>query len=263
MPANRTEYARNAGGDGLIFDWRKPRTPQFAKMGMLVVATALFFLPLTLVRLSVGAPPLQESKSASVMFFAPGNTPAGWLEKAHQLGPFPTRFDPVEWGPARDLLGEALATANSGVNDHGLPDFLELPMDVELPMVPLVTKGSRVLPRVAAPLFEPMAKVEVRTVPVFYPLSITRDELPQTSPPFAAEVTSQMASQAWRFLLQVAPDGKVRHAVAMLGQNAPGRAELVDWIQAHRFPKHDEAGDRWIAVAVIFQNQPADGPDDP
>lgn len=263
MAAPRTEFAHAADGDGLIFDWRNPPTSRFAKLGMLVIASVVFIFPLSLVHIKLGKQPVQETQSASVLILTPGNDPMQWLELARANGPFPTRFEPTEWEPSLALVDEVL----DHVRDRSIPGYQpryrDLPSESATPPVPLVVKGARVLPVVAPPEFHPIDATRIRPTPVLYPLSVSTMELPDSSPEFAAEVTAEMASQPWRFLLQISPDGAVLHAVALIGHNTPGRSELADWLQAHRFPAIEETVDRWVAVAVTFQNQAANGIVDP
>ena len=262
MAAHRTEFAGDNRSGGLLFDWKTRRTPGHRILGVLVVAAVVFVLPLMVVRIQVGAPLVQESQRASMMVLLPGNDPMHWLEAVRELGPAPSRFDPSDWPPSRVAMDDVLAGVRARAMPGYEPRFQDLPADPPPPPVPLVVKGSRHLPPVAAPKFERMGAVEVRPQPVLYPLSVEAVDLPDASPAFDVGVTSEMAAQPWRFLLQVAPDGAVLHAVALIGHNTPGRAELTDWLQAHRFPPCDRAVGRWVAVAVTFQNIPSDGSDD-
>jgi len=263
MAANRTEYAHPSNGDGLIFDWRKPRQPHFTRLGMIALAAVIFVLPLSVVRLKMSRPPIQESRSASLMMLTPGHDPMQWLETARSVGPFPTRFDPAEWEPSQALINDAM----DGIRDRSIPPyqprFQGLPSDAPPPNVPLVAKGSRVLPDVTPPEFESIQAIHVKPKPVLYPLTTDASAMPEHHVPFDVEVSPETAYQSWRFLLQVSPDGTVLHAVALLGHNTPGRTDLIDWLQAHRFPAQQELNDRWVAVAVTFQNETTHGTDDP
>lgn len=263
MPTKRTEFAQSAGDDMLIFQWRKPRASSIGKLGILAVAAGVLIVPLSFVNIDLAMQPVQESRSAEVMMLSPGSDPMQWLEVARDLGPFPTRFEPAEWADSKAAVDDVIHHArNLSISRHQ-PQLLEFPKNEALPIVPLVVKGSSVLPRVATPEFTTIDTGRVTTTPVLYPLSIDRDQMPTNRPPFGREVSSEMAYQPLRFLLEVTPDGIVRSAVALNGHNAPGRESLVDWIQSHRFPAMDLPGARWIAVAITFQNQSTDGVVDP
>jgi len=263
MAANRKEYAQLMDADGLIFDWRSPRSSSFGKIGLYVLAAGVLMLPLTVVRIHLDQQPVQESQEAVMMMLTPGNDSMQWLEVARDHGPFPTRFDPAGWDAWQATVDEVLDGLRSGSMPPHVPQFLDYPSEGSPPIVPLVSKGSRVLPRVAPPEFESLESIHVRSLPVLYPLSAGKDELPSASPEFDGEVSPEMAYLPWRFLLQVSPEGVVRNAVALVGHNTPGRPVLVDWLRSHRFPVTDQANDRWVAVAVNFQNQPANGAVDP
>jgi len=263
MAANHTEHAQTSPHEGLIFEWRKPRARRFGKLGMLAFAVGIFIFPLSMIRINLGKPPIQETHAASLMLLTPENDPMYWLGMARDLGPFPTRFDPADWEASRLRVADVLdGVRNRSIPPHQ-PRYLDFPSEASPPSIPLVVKGSRILPVVEPPEFKPMQAVRVRPAPSLYPLSVDAAELPETRPPFRVEVTPEMAAQAWRFLLQISPDGAVLHAVALIGQNAPGRTDLIDWLQAHRFPAKEQPHDRWVAVAVTFQNQPANGAVDP
>jgi hypothetical protein len=230
---------------------------------MVAFAAGIFIFPLSIIRINLGKPPIQETHGASLMILTPENDPMHWIELARDLGPFPTRFDPTDWEPSRMRVADVF----DGIRDRSIPpyqpSYLDFPDEGSPPSVPLVVKGSRILPGISPPDFKPLHTVRMRPTPSLYPLSVDASELPETSPPFRVEVTPEMASQPWRFILQVSPDGSVPHAVALIGQNTPGRVDLADWLQAHRFPATEETRDRWVAIAVTFQNQPDHGTDDP
>lgn len=259
----RTEYAQAPCRDGLIFDWQVRRSPPLAKLGILTVAAAVFLIPLMAVRIRVGSPPVQNAQSAAMMVLTPTNDPMHWIEAARERGPFPTHFNPTEWPQSQALVEDVLDAVRGSMVPPHEPRYQELPEESPPPPVPLIAKGSRVLPTVAPPDFDDLDAVQVRSVPVLYPLSIGAEELPDTHPPFDTAVTPEMAFQPWRFLLQIAPDGAVLHATALIGHNTPGRTDLTRWLESHRFPAHHGPADRWVAVAVTFQNHPADGADDP
>ncbi len=264
MADHRTEYTPTERIDGLIFDWRNPRSSRLAKMAILAATLGIFVFLFSIIRITMGQPPIQEVKSASAMMLFAGNDPMDWAEQARALGPFPTRFDPVDWGLARDLFDQSLGAALERTTPVSSRRFLDFPGESRVPQLPLVSKGSRVLPRVAPPELPVMsAATGVRTTPVLYPLGGAMDALPESTPAFVSEVSPAMASQLWRFLLQVSPEGVVQHAVAMVGHNTPGRVELAEWLESHRFPTATHGRDRWVAVALTFQNQPLDGTDDP
>jgi len=262
MAAIRTEYTQ-PNADGLIFDWRTPRTPRLTKLAMIAFAAVIFVLPLSVVRIQTGKPPIMEAQSASMMMLTPGQDPMQWLEMARALGPFPTRFDPTEWEPSQAIFAEAMGDIRDRSIPPHQPRFQDLPTDGAPPEVPIVAKGSRVLPAIAPPEFKTMQAIRMQPRPMLYPLSVDAGALPDSRIPFDAEVSSETAYQAWRFLLQIAPDGTVLQAVALIGHNTPGRSELTEWLQAHRFPAQEKLSDRWVAVAVTFQNEPTHGTDDP
>ncbi len=263
MPKKRTEFHGEAGTGPLLFDWRDRRTPLTGMLRALAVATVVFVLPWMALRLQVAAPPVDESRRASMMLLAPGNDPLQWSELARERGPAPSRFDPAEWSASREMMDTILARAAARAIPAHETEFEDFPDEPPPAGVSMVMKGSRHLPPVAAPVFKAVEPTEVRSRPVLHPLSGNAERPPERSPEFHGEVTPEMASHPWRFLLQVGADGEVRHAVALTGHNTPGRSELTDWLRAHRFAAYDGDGGRWVAMAVTFHNQPTHGTDGP
>jgi hypothetical protein len=263
MPAKRTEYSPPAGDHGLIFDWQARRTPYLGKLGLLALTAGLFLLLSIVVRVKVGTLPVQDHRSASIIMLTPGSDPMHWIEAARDLGPFPTRFEPADWPQVRSQIADVLQTTDQAALPTLAPQFAQLPDHEAVAPIPLIAKGSRILPSVPPPPDRPMPRVPMRLSPVIFSLTAGDGALPATNPPFDATITPDMASQPWRFLLQIAPDGEVIHATALIGHNVPGRPELSRWLEAHRFPAHRASTDRWVAIAITFQNQPDHGADDP
>ncbi|MFU8892072.1 MAG: hypothetical protein ACNA8L_00445 [Luteolibacter sp.] len=263
MAVNRTEYARPDRQDGLIFDWRRSRSSRFGKLGLIATAMLVFILPLSVVRIDLGKQPIQEANAASVMMLTPGNDPMHWLEAARGLGPFPTRFEPAGWVPSQLAVDDVIDRIRAEAIPPYQPRLMDFPAEDSPSMVPLVAKGARILPAVRPPSFQSMNALRLRTVPVLQSLSSGMGDLPDASPPFEGEVTSEMVAHPWRFLLQISPEGMVRNAVALTGQNVPGRPALKGWLESHRFPSIDQPNDRWMALTVSFQNQTDDGAVDP
>ncbi len=262
-PANRTEFHPQDGRSGLVFDWHMKESRWLGKFGILAIAGLVFSAPLVLIRITLDKLPVQEATSAVAILLTPDGDTMGWLDNARADGPFPTRFEPSEWLVAREMVDQTLNAVRRDRSAVHAPQFLELPSPTGIPHLPLVTKGERILPRISSPKYGPVETSTIRTMPVLYPLSVGMDELPVIRPRFHAEVTTEMDAELWRFLLQVAPNGVVRHAVALAGHNTPGREALAGWLLEHRFPASGEMRDRWIAVAVTFENQLIDGADDP
>ena len=263
MAAKRTEYAPSNRDRGLIFDWRPRRTPHLAKAGMIALTAGIFLMLWTAIRVKVVAPPVQNHRSAAIIMLTPGADPMHWIEAARDFGPFPTRFDPADWPPSRAQLATVLETSGSATLPAIAPQFSQLPEHEAVSPAPLIAKGARILPAVIPPPARAAPAAPMRLAPRLFPLTAGEGTLPGASPPFDSDVTPEMAAQPWRFLLQIAPDGEVLHATALVGHNSPGRPELSRWLEAHRFPAHPGHSGRWIAMAIAFQNQPDHGTDDP
>lgn len=254
-PAQRTEFHPQVTGGGLIFDWSPRSSRWLGKCGMVAIATAVFLTPLVLIHVSLDPLPVQESKSAGMVLISGASDPLGWYDEIRAQGPFPTRFDPTAWEPAQKIVDAVLRSQLHRGASIARPRFLDFPVDDGVLTAPLVAKGERVLPRVPLARYPSVDTNATKTLPVLYSLSSAQEELPLNRPSFQAEVTTEMDSQLWRFLLQVAPNGRVVHTVAMVGHNTPGREVLTEWLERHHFPAIEGARNRWVAIAITFQNQ--------
>lgn len=259
----RTEFHVQHARDGLIYDWARRDSRWLGKCAVVAVASVVFLVPVVMVRVALEPLPVQESASAGVMLIPRSSDPMGWLDRIRAEGPFPTRFDPAASQVSRAMIDAVLSASRDRSRFNASPRLLEFPGDSGVPPAPLVMKGERVLPRVPLPKYPSVASDAVRTQPVLYSLSGDPDGQPLNRPPYETGITTEMDSQAWRFLLKVAPNGKVIHSVAMVGHSAPGRSELARWLLRHRFPPIDGSRNRWIATAVTFRNQLIDEPHDP
>jgi len=99
-------------------------------------------------------------------------------------------------------------------------------------------------------------------MPGLYPLSgVTAAELPEKIPPFPGEITAAMASTPWRFLIRLLPGGGVADCTSLTGSEEPGANDIEAWLRQMTFGPATYQRSPWIAVAVHFTNQPADGTD--
>lgn len=262
MPREEPEFHLPGGETPLFFRWRHLRSPWLAKAGYVALAALVLVLPLSVIRIRVALPPVEKTHHASAMMLTSESDPMGWAARARAGGPFPSRFSPAEWMPAADIEREVLAAVRSRALPQQEPGWREPPAENDPPPPLLVGKGLRHLPPVPPAEIRPVAVEDVRQVPVFH--SLTPGAAPPLAAPpnFGADVTPELASQPWRFLVELTPAGTVSQVVALTGADVDGRSEIATWLRGHRFASADD-GPRWIAVAVTFQNRRIDGIDAP
>lgn len=259
----RTEFHAAADRDGLVFHWRAEKSPWLGKLGILAIAAVVFTMPLLTLRIVVGNLPVQEARSTKAIMLGQSMDPMDLIGRALASGPFPTRFDPARWEPSQAMVDAALKDVLDRNTEPYVPEFLPLPATDAIPQVPILTQGQRVFPKIDPPNYPEIDTEAIRTVPVLYPLSSKIGDLAANPPDFHPPLTHEMNSQLWRFILQIAPNGTVRQAISMLPPNTAGRNDLIDWLHQHRFAATDADHDRWIAVAITFQNQLLNGTHDP
>jgi broad specificity phosphatase PhoE len=73
--------------------------------------------------------------------------------------------------------------------------------------------------------------------------------------------TAAMASTPWRFLIRLLPGGGVADCTSLTGSEEPGANDIEAWLRQMTFGPATYQRSPWIAVAVHFTNQPADGTD--
>lgn len=261
MAAKLKNNERLAAREALIFGWRPGSSPLFPKLAALGIVGGIFTILLANLRVSVVTPGAVTGRHASLMLMPAAAMSGEWLSKAREGGPFPSRFEPDEWESAlsleRDMMAALLRPATSYT-----PALRELPANEPVPAVPLANKGERVFPPGEKIRRDPVISTPIRMMPGLYPLSgVTAAELPEKTPPFPGEITAAMASTPWRFLIRLLPGGGVADCTSLAGSEEPDANEIEAWLRQMKFDPATYKRSPWIAVAVHFTNQPADGTD--
>jgi len=245
----------------LLFGWRPAPSPLIPKLAALGIVGGIFALLLVNLRVRVVTPGVVSGQRASLMLMPTAATSGEWLSKAREGGPFPSRFEPQEWQPALTIERDAMALLRQPPAPY-VPALRELPATEPIPAVPLASKGERVFPPVPKSQRAAIKPSPTKMMPGLYPLSgVTADELPENMPPFPGEVTAAMASAPWRFLIRLLPGGGVADCTSLAGSEEPGTDEITAWLRQMTFDPATYKRSPWIAVAVHFTNQPADGTD--
>ncbi len=249
-----------AGTPELIFRWRGSRTPFFPKLLALALGVAAFGILMTL-RIRVAAPEKVSPRRAAVIYLGDDAQGRALKLRAREGGPFPSRFEPLQWEGLAKMEAEAMDAVRFQPQPY-VPALRDLPAENQLRPLELAAKGELVFPKRAPAPVTASAPAELKLAPALYPLSgITRESLPADPPPFDAAVTAAMSSASWRFLVRLTADGAVAECVSLEKGGEPGAPELEAWLHRIQFKPEPAKPVRWIAVGVGFTNQPADGTD--
>lgn len=238
-----------------IFPWQRPVGGRLRKWGVLLGVTVAFALLAMVVRIRVAPPTPWNARRASVIEL--GDDPQGreLTLRAREEGPFPSRFDPDSWAGAAPLEQAAFAAI------RWTPPYAPKlrPLEDPKPELNLAKPGKAVLPKRSPESVELPPAYKLRLAPEITPLA-GGVELPRELPAFEGEMSEKLAAQSWEFLVRLNASGAVQDCVSLAGgDDAPPALEA--WLRRIAFPADPKKSPRWIALAVDFANQPADGPD--
>jgi hypothetical protein len=243
-----------------VFPWRPRGESYFPKLLALAFVTVVFTLFITSVKIQVTVPTPWAARKAAVILAANDADGRALTLRAREGGPFPSRFEPAEWGALKDLEKSAFADSRWTPPAYE-PALRPLPeKSLELPL--LVDQDGPVLPKRKTPPAEAPPAQNHRLAPVIAPLSgIDRAAIPSQLPAFEGVIDADLTSETWRFLVRLGPAGNVEQCAALTGGDEKPQMLLAEWLRRVVF-KEDAKPARWISVAVSFSNQslsPADG----
>lgn len=241
---------------GLAFAWMLPEASGWAVFMAILIAGALAAFLFTSLRVRVVPPPRVIERKAEVILIPSGAAGREWEIRAQEAGPFPARFEPTSWPGFRQMEDAALA----GLQTSGArrPELHEWPAEAAVIASPVAMKGQRVLPKVdwtpeAPPVRTGNARkgwdLELQRLTV-----LPDDAWPVVLPGFTGELDPTAAANAWRFLIQVGPDGRVQQCLMLNASSDPGGAVLEQWLRGVRFgPSAAKAG--WMGVGILFKRK--------
>ena len=248
----------HAGERPLIFPWRKPPSQVMPTLVAGGLALLGFGMLLGLVHIRVVPPQFEMERQGSLIYLPASGDGLAWATRAQEAGPLLSRYEPTDWN-GYPALNAAVTAATLVATPPRLPQLQELPAGDAVRPPPLAAAGEAVFPK-PPPLAPPAPPVPCKLVPQLYPLSkLGSASLPQSLPPLADPVDPAMAAVDWQFLVHLRPDGSVADCLALNQSPGPGAGRLENWLRGVAFdPKLAVPGD-WIAVAIRFNNQSADG----
>lgn len=251
-----------AGTPQWLFRWSTSKTLLLPKLFALVFVGAAFVILITSVRIRVTALEKSSPRKASVIYLRDDAEGRALTLRAHEGGPFPSRFEPSQWEGMAALEAAALDAVRFQPQPY-VPAVADLPAGNWVPQVELAAKGQSFFPKRTPPSTNPPELAKLKLAPALYPLSGEASAtLPETLPPFEAAVDGAMSSASWRFLVRLNPDGGVAECVSLEKGGEAGAPELEAWLHQIQFKPELGKPFRWIAVGIGFTNQPvADGPD--
>ena len=241
---------------GLAFAWMLPEASGWAMFMAILIAGALATFLFTSLRVRVVPPPRVIERKAEVILIPSGAAGREWEIRAQEAGPFPARFEPANWPGFRQIEEAALA----GLQTPGArrPELHEWPAEPSSIATPVAMKGQRVLPKVEWKSEPPPVRtgdtrkgwdLELQRLTV-----LPDDAWPVVLPEFTGELDPTAAAGAWRFLVEVGPDGRVQQCLMLNASSDPGGTALEQWLRGVRFgPSAAKAG--WIGVGVLFKRK--------
>ncbi|MBK1883193.1 hypothetical protein JIN85_12260 [Luteolibacter pohnpeiensis] len=245
---------------GFIFPWRGLNAPLMPKVLAAVLLFGVFAFAITFVRVDISARPHWLEEKASIIDLRMGKDAELWARRAQEEGPFPSRVDPDSWNVMKQLENQVSDAFRTPSMPY-VPQLRDLPQGEPVSGIPFTAKGERVFPKHQAPEWVQQPDA-ARLVPQLYPLvEVPMDAMPKKLPAFAGEIAPEMTYTPWRFLIRLTPDGVVSDCVSLVGTSEAGAGSLEKWLRQVKFDPGFAEKHEWIALAVTFVNQPADGTD--
>jgi hypothetical protein len=261
MPETASIFQKLSHTPEWFFRWRGLKASSLPMVFAVLIVASCFALFLGGVRLKVVPPRPIIPRKASVIYLKDDALGRALALKAQEGGPFPSRFEPSQWEGMAALEAEVLAVARSAPIPY-VPKLDKLPEEKLAPRIDLATKGEPVFPKRNRPSVALSGSAQLKIAPILYPLSgITPAELPADLPKFNGTIDSAMTAASWRFLVRLNPEGVVAECVSLEKGGEAGARELEAWLRSVHFVVAPGKPFRWIGVAVLFSNQPVDGPD--
>ncbi|MFT4177817.1 MAG: hypothetical protein QM627_14365 [Luteolibacter sp.] len=240
-----------------VFRWRLPNDALFGKFAALLICTVAFAVFLTMVRVRVVPPMQPEGRKATLIYLDGGPEAAAWALRAEEGGPFPSRVEPGEWPGVKAIEDRVMDTLAFRRSFHQV-ELKALPEAPPPGPILLEQRGETVLPKLVKPASAKWPAPSLVTAPVLYPLAnISATELPESLPPFQAEINDALVSSSWRMLVRLRPDGGVAESVTLTGESNPGSVALEKWLRSVRFRPDSSRSSPWIGIGIGFVNLPA------
>ena len=238
-----------------IYPWRDRASFSYGMWLAILITGGFFAFGVTF--LNVRMPVMMEwsAPQASVMYVSENNDVGAWLkQRAQAEGPFPSRFDPVDWKGGADMEHLMMQAVRQKLTSYA-PPLKDLPEEGPSP-VKLAAYGEPELPTHKMVVSEVAGAAMIELIPIISPISgIAGGELPTELPKIPGDVDPALALEAGRFLLRLDASGRVLDCVSMAGGSDQGPSPIQKWLKALIFNVSPEGGVRWVAVGVGFKNQ--------
>jgi hypothetical protein len=262
MPSHSAQAPKRLAPRDWVFPWGERKTPWLPKLVALLVAAGCFSFLLMVVRIQVTGPEPLPMRKGSVIYLTDDAVGRALTLRAHEGGPFPSRFDLSEWGGLSEMEKHAFAGLWVGTRPYQ-PPVADLSEDGGIRPLFLAAKGALFFPERRQVGRELADGGSWFLAPRLYPLAgISQGELPEVLPRFETAVDAEMSSASWRFLIQLDTRGGVTECVSLERGGDAGAAALESWLRQIRFRTGPEGvTSRWISLGVQFINQSADESD--
>lgn len=233
-----------------------------ALAGPAVLVTLAAVVLLGSLRVKIASPQFEMERAGRVLYLAAEGDGAAWAAYAREAGPALCRYEPDSWQGYGLLERELVAATAVPLPPPREPKLRQLPASAPLSGPPLAAIGVPFLPRRPPMVGPPRPAPAWRTVPSLLPLSpLGKAAMPASLPPLAESVSAETAATEWRYVMRLAPDGRVAECLA-LSARAAGAEQIEAWLKSVVFDPQLAAEGGWFALQVRFINQPDDGTDD-
>ncbi|HEX5789799.1 MAG TPA: hypothetical protein VFY13_01545 [Luteolibacter sp.] len=251
MDKTRSTYTRS----DWIFDWKLSAGSTLNSWLAIAVVSGLFVLLTLSLRVSIAEPVPGVVAQADILQLGQGRMGRLLGMEAKAKGPFPSRYDPTGPELAQELSQALAASTQTRVQSH-VAQLTPLP-ETGQEVLRLAARGEPILPQRPLPAASAPAPRQPSLTPHLRALSgLNAQELPAQVPLWDKLPDERLAAKQWRFMVSIDRAGRVLECIAMEGGADPGAESIRKWLSGITFRNQDLTRDqRWIAVAVDFENQ--------
>lgn len=244
--------------DDLIFEWHKRDIHAARQIVPFILVLAAFGFCFSIFEFGFEVPRDISIKSASVTYLLDDDIGRRWQLVAEEDGPFPGRLD----------IDDQSGLLNSGTILGQQGEELWSKHRIELKTLPeedvgikdrIAAKGVRYFPSHGKSATEVPGEVELVEGLELYPSLIPFEEqsvkwIPESLPPFPVKIEEGTLTSAWRFVLNLRPDGTVAQCFSLSGGREKSLDEMARYLEGLKFQAADEES-RWIGLRVEFLNR--------
>lgn len=248
--------------DDLIFDWSDVEVHRGWRGVSVLAAVLIIGFIVSLIHVEFYHREAGSVKSASILFLSDNQESDVWRLMAEEEGPFPGRLEIKGlYDPFHDF-GEGSFMDDDSWNSNSV-QLKSLEMNSAIAPNRISAQGQRFFPRnfQSSESSKPETNVRLGLRPNLVPYTKESQKwLPVEYPAFRAEVSEELTSVEWRFVLNLREDGSVMECLTLNGGRDEVLGALAKWLKSLRFQASQEP-ERWLGLRVEFLNERNHGTD--